>query len=295
MSTTLDEFYHNFPLIFIGRDLSKQQVSNFSSSINDVRDQILQKTWNFANTKKPDPAYCTNQLYLYATGNFSYETKSDDDPCQTVRSLKNTHQISESSCGFVSDIDITQRREIIKINTNSDLNDASFHEIFRFCFSHGMYIGHDIDIEELKSMARWIIRNENDGVTFSHFSTLMQQAIDMSVLAQYAADIGPESDSESRERLNQLSDQALSITIDMENQSSYSLHEAGLLLSAANEISERKPISEFQSKVLHLHTESQMQIEEKIEKGSQLHTHSNSSNQTSQNNSQNQEENSNDN
>lgn len=293
MSSQLDEFYRNFPLTFVGRDPQKHQFSNLPSSVNEARDQILRKSWNCGNPKKIDrQAQCANQFYLYATGNFRNETTVDDDPSQKVRLLENTHRINESSCGFISDIDIKQRREIIKMS-NNDLENASFHEIFRFCFAHGMYIGHDIDLEELKSMARWIIRNENDGVTFAHFSSLMQQAIDMSVLAQYAPQIGPESDSETREHLDQLSDQALSATMDMEKQSSFALHEAGLLLRAANEVCERKPIADFQSKVLHSHIESQMKIEEKIEKGSL--SHSNSSNQQSQPNSQNQEENANDN
>lgn len=305
MSSPLDEFYKNFPLTFVDCNLSEQHLAKLPSCINEARDQILHRSWNRPDSEEAEIGNCiAKHIYLHATGNFGYEENINNDPNQSINELIAAHRISETSCGLVSDIDISQRSELIRLNSvpeikekidDFDFKNNSFHEILRFCYSHGMYVGHDIEIEELKSMARWILQNEFDGVTFDHFSTLMQQSIDMSVLAQYAAKMGPDHDEESKNRLNNLTDKALSITLQMEKQNSIIQHEAGLLLNASNEAVERKPISDFQAKVLHSHIQSQMQIEDKIEKGAQVHTSSSSNSQLASQNQDDAAVNSNDN
>ena len=263
----MDEFYHNHPLTFLGRDPSKVQLTNLPSSIAEARTQILKGSWDNPETDLDEKAVCfAEQLYLFATGNYTFPSQYVTDRSisrSEIRRLIESKRINKSNCGLISDLETKKRLDVL---SGDELDKSSIHELSRFCFSPGMYIGHDMELHELKAMAQWIIRNENDGVTFSNFSGMMQQAIDMSVFAQYAANLGPESDPTCRSRLSNLADKNIALTDKMNEKMSDIQHRTGLLFKAAEEAAERKPVSDFQARVLRSHAEYQMQNEGRMEK-----------------------------
>lgn len=243
----LNTFYQNYPLLFVGRNPRNQCLVNTPHNMNMTRDLILRRNWEDEYGETEFGIKCTEQLYLCATGNYEQPTVFSENPSDDIQELIFSHQVSERSYGFVKEILPSRRRDFIQLATE-DVENASVHQLMKFCYAHGMHITYDAEIEELRRMSKWILRNESDDVSFDHMSVLMQQAIDLSVLAQCTEKFSQKSSMS--ERLDQLSSAGIEATKEMIGIEAEAQQDAAELQLAAQDANERRTMDEFQMRVL---------------------------------------------
>jgi len=179
--TDIDTFFTNFSLSFVSRDPNDQKISNCPSSMNEARMMLL------GNTKKNDSYDISTSilqtLYLCAIGEFMSPCDFPVSPSEKFAEIVNHQYISQNSFGFLNEMNIQDSRSRIHCK-DSNAEGFPYYQLMRYCFSHGIQVTHDISLNELQRMVSWIIRNENDQVLYEKFPEFMQQAIDLSVVAQ---------------------------------------------------------------------------------------------------------------
>lgn len=177
-----DKFFENFPLAFVGRDLSNSKETISPSSLADARSQILKK-----QTKNPaeiDNAHAmVETMYLNAIGEENNLTEPNHNTNNKINDLIHNNLLNATNYGFLNEMEENARSARIKI-PEAEINQASYHDLFRFCYAHGVHITHDISLDELQRMTEWISKNETDHVAYTKIPEFMQQAIDLSVIAQ---------------------------------------------------------------------------------------------------------------
>ena len=261
MSNLLDNFYQNYPLTFLGRDPEKQQLTNLPNSLRDSKNSILNNDWDRCEKEETRLGIqCAQQIYLFATGNYDYTTQINGEPGEEIESLIKSGRINDHTFGFIHEISHKSRSNAVRLKPE-DVDKVSNHKLTQFCYAQGMFPGHDTETHELRSMASWVIKNSRDGVNFSHFSTMMQQAIDLSVFAQHINLLN--HDQNSSKSLREFSQNGISQTQKIQKQQNELLTEAGTLLNYATESIDRMNISDFQAKVLKYHLQYQAETPDK--------------------------------
>ena len=114
---------------------------------------------------------------------------------------------------------------------------------------------HDSTHPELQNMAHWVIKNESDNVSFSNMTTMMHQAIDLSVLGQNAADL---SQAPMRKDVSSFLEFAIQKTEKMLDEQETRRKEAAELFSIADASVEAKLVADFQNKVMKAHEQSKL-------------------------------------
>jgi hypothetical protein len=111
-----------------------------------------------------------------------------------------------------------------------------------------MRVGHDTRRVELAACAKWIIGNETDGVSLRALPALMQHAIDLAVLAQHVGQFdAPRGVGDVGEEVRR----GMDASAGMAEMMNGARKEVAALGEAAIEAGKRKPIAEFQHKVLN--------------------------------------------
>lgn len=136
-----------------------------------------------------------------------------------------------------------------------DLPSAPTQDLMRFCVEHHLQVGHDTERDELLQMAKWVINNEADGVLFSTISSMMQQAIDLSVLPQHTMRM--ESGTAEPKSFSSFIEKSLCSAEKMTSTMAASRREAGELTMAAINGAQDKIVAEFQRKVVETYIASQ--------------------------------------
>jgi hypothetical protein len=124
-----------------------------------------------------------SQTYLIATSNFDSPVQFDNSPEDAFADLEASGRVSRDCFGFLRELDPDRASDITSL-AKADVERASLHKLMRFCVAHGVRVGHDTRRAELAGLVRWIIGNESDGVSLRTMPAMMQQAIDLAVLAQ---------------------------------------------------------------------------------------------------------------
>ena len=139
----IDNFLNNFPLSFVSRDPLEQKVTNCPSSLTEAKTFILSNP----NLSEKDPSNFTlYSLYLCSIGEFSNSLDFPINLKTTINDLIKKDLISINNYGFINEMDSNSRRNRVIINEEK-IEQYSFHQLFRFCFSHGIHITHDISYE----------------------------------------------------------------------------------------------------------------------------------------------------
>lgn len=189
----LNQFYSDFPLTYLSRNLASTKYDNIPHTMLESKnlfikaDQLSKKDERDKNDKR-----LQIYMYLHILGQ-CHEYKKFKHHIKPVfkESLKNG-TISSSRFGFISELDIKKRKEIVSIQ-NDKISTMRYQELRRFCFSRGIPISNNASHLELQSIAKWIERNEHDNINFERICVFMQQAIDLSVLAQNATRMIPQT------------------------------------------------------------------------------------------------------
>ncbi|EAY22957.1 hypothetical protein TVAG_077040 [Trichomonas vaginalis G3] len=178
----LDNFFNNFRLTFVGRDLNEPLIQSSPASLTEARAQILKKQQK--QTAEEDPYLLGIQtLYLNAIGEMNEYSEPKQAATAKINELFQNNLISPNSYGFLNEMEENSRSARVKIPENK-INVQTYQELYRFCYAHGIHPTHDITLDELQRMTEWISKNEIDHVAYTKMPEFMQQAIDLSVIAQ---------------------------------------------------------------------------------------------------------------
>lgn len=253
----LDRFYEDHPLPFLARNPSRQRLERLPDSLAALREGLLTHDWAPTTPEEDLGLACVSEIYLIATGNFDGPAILSDSPLDDIESLKQTHRMSRSSFGFTKELE----PESVKLSLD-EVPDASAHRLLQFCLSRGLHGGHDTERDELCEMARWIINSESDGVQFKNLLGMMQQAIDLSVLAQHTERL--ESSPGGDAVLERLVRKGVDVTRDMRQRIGESRRDGADLVVTAQDAVQSKATAEFQAKVLQALGAAQARAEEPL-------------------------------
>jgi hypothetical protein len=187
------------------------------------------------------------QLYLFATGNYDGLSAMGDYPDVLFTELKEQNRISRDCFGFLKEVPRDQIASVVSF-ARADPPAAPLHKLMRFCFAHGVRIGHDTRRGELVSLAKKIIENEAEGVALTNAAAMMQQAIDLAVLGQNVEmfrSAVPPPELRRMTRVGTELSRAIEDDIDDARREVVALGEV-----SAN-IGHRKSVADFQHKVLY--------------------------------------------
>ena len=239
----LDRFFEDFPLPFLSRDPSKQRLEKCPETLSALRDGFLTRDWTPTTPEEELGLACVSEIYLIATGNFEGPAILHESPHDEIESLKQSHRLARSSFGFIKE----GEPDHVKL-TLDEVPDASAHRLLQFCVARGVQVGHDTERDELCEMARWIISNENDGVSFKNMLAMMQQAIDLSVLAQQTGRL--EGSTGGDAVIERLVRKGVDLSARMRQEIGAARREGADLVVTAQDAAKSKATAEFQAKVL---------------------------------------------
>lgn len=244
----LDRFFQDHPLPFLSRDPSQQRLDKCPETLTSLRESLLTRDWSPTTPEEELGISCANEIYLMATGNFEGPGIFSESPRDEVAALKQSHRLCRSSFGFLKEFDPESLTEAVKLGLN-EIPTASLHRLLQFCVSRGVHVGHDTERDELCEIARWIINSENDGVSFKNLLLMMQQAIDLAVLAQHTPQLEGSVDGDAV--LERLARRGVEVSQEMRRIVGEVRHEGAALVGTAQDAGQAKATAEFQAKVLH--------------------------------------------
>ena len=176
----IDTFFKNFSLEYVSMSPELHSDRCCSCSIAEARKSIvLQKKSSMSNRQFIE----MERQYLTVIGEKPKRAKKSRAVQEKVDELLKANAISTYSYGFLKDAEQKARIERTKIE-EENVRKLSFNELKRYCYAHGVHTTHDISLDEVQRMALWILRNESDQVSYTKMPEFMQQAIDLSVMAQ---------------------------------------------------------------------------------------------------------------
>ncbi|KAH0788063.1 hypothetical protein GPJ56_008045 [Histomonas meleagridis] len=173
-------------------------------------------------------------------------------PEKRISELLNSGRINENSFGFITELDIKEACNLTKL---SNLDSTTLNQILQFCAAHKLPISHDVTLLELRNIAHWVIKNESDNVSFTNMTTMMHQAIDLSVLGQNAQNL---SHTSMRKDVNDFMELAIQKTDQMIGDQEVARGELSELFSISESSMEAKLIADFQNKVMRAHEQSKV-------------------------------------
>ena len=243
----LDTFYEDYPLVFLGRDPSNQRLEKMPESLTSLRELLVTHDWKPVTEEQQVGMRCVNELYLIATGNFEGPSVFTQAATKRVEGLKRSHRMSKSSYGFLKECDPDVLYDSIKL-TVDEVPNTSAHWLMQFCISKGVKVGHDTERNELCDIARWVIINENDGVSFKNMLEMMQQGIDLAVLGQHVERL--EHSQKGDEVIGRLARKGVDMSHQMKRELGEVQKQGAALVVTATEGAQAKATAEFQAKVL---------------------------------------------